>query len=314
MKTRQQNTVNMMNLVKTVCENALAIISVIPELLASFNIFKNILTLILSVAKEQSLELKGITQVKNALKISLSRSATIVAVALKTYAHKNKLYDLEKEVNFTEYTIFRLSDLDIQKIAGHILDKATEHAADIIPYGVIAADITTLTNDLQAFTTNYNNPVAAIELRKHYTAKLDELITQANDVLHNEMDGLMKIISKTEPDFYAIYKNARNIIDRHGKTLQQKVSEGIATIYVTATAAIDNSLLESVKVDLIQNAVIIETQFTDENGEVTFDKVKAGQYIVELSQETFNPKQSAEFTIAPGDELSFELSLDASLD
>jgi hypothetical protein len=314
MKARQQNTVNMMNLVITVCEKAIAIIAGIAELQSSYTSFKSIVSSILDTAKEQMVELKGIATVKSNLKNSLARSAVKVAAAIKAFAHKNKMFDLEEEMSYTERALFKLTDLNIQKVASHIFDKATLHAAEIVNFGITSADITKLSADIKSFSLHYNDPTAAIEMRKHYTTKLDKLISDASDILNNEMDPLMKVLSFTDADFYDIYKNSRNIIDRHGKTREHKIEEGIGTIYVTSTATIDGSFLENVKVDLIQNSVVIDTAYTDENGEAILDNVKAGTYIVELNQETFNPKQSDEFKLIPGDELSLELSMDASFD
>ena len=126
------------------------------------------------------------------------------------------------------------------------------------------------------------------------------------------MDLLMVVIAKKNPDVAEIYNNSRNIIDRHGKTHENKIAEGVGTVYTTASATYDGSLLENATTTLIHNGEVVETIYTDEVGEATFDNVKAGTYIIEISQDTYNPKQSNEFIVQPGDELTIDLALDAS--
>ena len=159
----------MMNLVITVCEKFITIISLIPELLSSYTMFKSTVELILITAKEQMVELKGITIAKNELKKALSTSASIVAAAIRVYAHKNKIYNLEKEMSYSEYALLRLSDLNIQKVAAHIFDQAKLYATDIVSYGIKTDDITTLSTDINAYSIRYNEPIMAIEMRKFHT-------------------------------------------------------------------------------------------------------------------------------------------------
>ncbi len=124
---------------------------------------------------------------------------------------------------------------------------------------------------------------------------------------------MMVVVSASEPDFYNIYRNGRNIIDRRGKTREQNKIEGVGTINLIVSAAIDGSLLEEVIADLMVNGLVVETISSDENGEVCFEDVVAGKYIVVVSQETFNDKQSDEIEVQPGDIINLELSLDATL-
>jgi glycosyltransferase involved in cell wall biosynthesis len=312
MITHQLNSLKMFNSVIAELKLETLIVSSIPEFESSFTNFNTLVTGINKISTEQSLELSGIKDNKQSLKNSLAASAAKVAAGVCTYAHKNKMYDLENETNITIKSIYKLNDIDIQLKANTIISIATLHTADIVSFGIVAADITNLKADLKSFSEHYDDPTIAIANRRFDTEKLIPLFAEANEILHKEIDKFMLIISFVNSDFYKKFKIAREIWDRHGKTREMLIAEGVGIISVSTNAAFDASTLEDVKVDLLIDGVLVDTTYTDENGLTFFESVHTGKCIIRASQETFETKQSEEIIVQPGDEFNIELALDAS--
>jgi hypothetical protein len=312
MITHQVNNLKMFNSVIEELKEKPLLISSIPEFQTSFDNFNTLATTINKISTEQSIELSGIKENKLSLKDTLAASVGKIAAGVCAYAQKNKMHDLENETNITIKSIYKLNDIDIQLKTNTILSLANLHAADIVSFGIVVADITKLKSDLKSFSEHYDDPTIAIANRRFDTEKLVPLFAEASEILHKEIDKFMLIISFTDSDYYKKFKIAREIWDRHGKTREMLIAEGVGIISVLINAAFDASSLEDVKVELLINGEVVDTTYTDENGQTFFESVHTGTCIIRASQETFETKQTEEITVQPGDDLNIELSLDAS--
>ena len=298
----------------SVLDSKPAVINSILALAASVVKFRDYVSGIRSVATEQVTDTRGIAQDKLLNKNKLAHSAAIVAAALKAYAHTIKNSDLEKMVSCKEKSMLKSNDNMLIEKSDIIAKKGQKHLTELADYGVEAANITTLNAHLDLYLQKYNDPTLAIEKRKSYTKKLTSLFSQASDILRNEIDPLMYIVSNTDADLYELYLNARVTIDRHGKSHEHKVAEGIGDISTTVLASFDGSAIEGSTLELVQNEEVVATIETDELGEGYFENVPAGNYQVRATQTTYIPKLSEEISVEPGDDIEVELMLEASLE
>jgi hypothetical protein len=46
-----------------------------------------------------------------------------------------------------------------------------------------------------------------------YTGNIKQLFAETDSTLYDRLDRLVTLFKTSSPDFYALYKNARNIID-----------------------------------------------------------------------------------------------------
>jgi hypothetical protein len=314
MKTRQENRLNMYNNVISIFEKFTTVIAAFLQLKDSVTRFKNIIQKINKTIIEQEAEISGITLAKQNLRLSLIHMLAITAAALKVFAHKNHNMELEGEVDLSENAISKLSDILLIEKSNLILTRANTYALQLVDFGIDASELVTLASTIDSFELQYNNPVIAIERSKYFTELLATLFSETNDILFNELDPLMLVISDEQAEFYNLFKNARNIIDRHGKSRKQLIAEGIATVTLNVSATIDDSPREGALVELLINDVVTSTVDVDELGEAYFEAVPAGLCSFRVSQETFTTKQTAPITIQPGDELTLDIQLDASLE
>jgi hypothetical protein len=304
----------MFNAVNAVKNQNLAAVDSVPAVKAAFTKFENKFNEIETVLQLQIKNIKGYAAVKNDLTVSLCSSATTLSAALFAYGVSSNNQLIKEGSDYTHSDFTRMRDTILVENCYNLHKLADDNLAALVPYNIDAPFLTSFLTLVQQTETANPSPTVERSHRKAYTSQLNVLFREAMNILTEEVDKTMLLLKSTYPDFFQHYKNARIIIDLHGKTKATKTEEGIGTVNLVVTAAVDSSLLENVKAVLTSNAVEIETLYTDEEGEVIFEEVKPGNYIITLSLETYNNKQTDEFTIVPGDELSLEISLDASLD
>jgi hypothetical protein len=67
---------------------------------------------------------------------------------------------------------------------------------------------------LQDYNETKAGPRQATAARMAQTESLSTLIREANGILRNELDPMVNLFSRTEPQFVSNYQAARVIIDR----------------------------------------------------------------------------------------------------
>jgi hypothetical protein len=79
---------------------------------------------------------------------------------------------------------------------------------------VTQANIDELTQTLADFNEAKSAPRQATAERAAQTESLPALIRDANSILRNEVDPLVALFSRSNPDFVSAYNSARVIVDR----------------------------------------------------------------------------------------------------
>lgn len=115
--------------------------------------------------------------------------------------------------NVTKTVLVKLRENDLVIKALAIKDALTANAALLADYLITPEKITNLANSITDFQnaadtkdTGFVNRVAARE-------KLDKLFDEADDLLLDQMDGMMEVFKNTDTDFYNAYFSARVIKD-----------------------------------------------------------------------------------------------------
>ena len=213
-----QNRLDMLKVVGSVCDKQTALFSTVPALHDAYARYKAILSEIDAVGVQAATVVKGVTAGKNQVREQLVKSALVVSRALMAYAHLAGNVTLQQEVHYSQSAFRSMSNKNLLFISKKIYDKGVEFASDIANYGV---DNTMLAQFLAAyndFSVKAPAPREAIDVRKANNEKIGALVSQAADLLSNEIDNLVFILPDENADFKNVYKNSRNIVSRHGKT------------------------------------------------------------------------------------------------
>jgi hypothetical protein len=141
--------------------------------------------------------------------------------ALAVLAHTTNDHDLLALVAVRRSTLERFDDEELSNRAATVLAEANARKTALAGLKVTQANLDELTQALERFNTSKTNPRAVTAARKVQTASLATLIREAIAILRNQIDRMMNLFSRTNPDFVAEYRAARVVVD-HGVRHKEK--------------------------------------------------------------------------------------------
>jgi hypothetical protein len=156
---------------------------------------------------------EGVSAEKNKAADALALESVKTANALYVYAIDTEDKVLQAKVNVNKSLFYNGHDGDALALAKNIADEAHSHEAALVEYGINAAAIVALDTAIVAFGSLIVKPRTTIGERKVYTGNLKQLFAQTDSILHDRLDKLIALFKTSAPEFYALYKNARNIIN-----------------------------------------------------------------------------------------------------
>lgn len=185
---------------------------------------KNVMDRIEQELEKQRRYIVGIAVDKNVLKGKIADLANIIAFSLKSYAFSVNNNELAQEMNVKKYILLRTRDSELVSFCNNITSKATEliasQPAAMTNFQINNALVTSLTTLVTEYLTLIQNPREAITTRSAATKRLKQLFKEGDNLLNNELDGLMLRYKTSNPDFYDKYVKARLVVDigiRHEK-------------------------------------------------------------------------------------------------
>ncbi len=121
---------------------------------------------------------------------------------------------LAQEMNVvqSEFAIYR--DAVLAERCTGVHDVALANLANLVDYGVTAADTTALKAAIDAYIALLALPRMLVNVRKSVTSEIGLLIRDNMRLLSRRMDRLMRRFELSDPAFFRTYMNARIIIDQ----------------------------------------------------------------------------------------------------
>jgi hypothetical protein len=113
-------------------------------------------------------------------------------------------------------------DNDALILAKTIAAEASNHAQELLEYGIDGATIKALDEAIAGFGQMINKPMATIGEHKLYTDNLKHLFVETDSILYDRIDKLVVLFKTSSPEFYFLYKTARNVIDTAGRSRKKK--------------------------------------------------------------------------------------------
>jgi hypothetical protein len=216
MNAKQKNKLRMYKSSEDICVINTATWTPITAFGAAFVLYQNGIVEIENLHVKQEADLKGITENKNNKESALINSALIISKPMIAYANVINDPQLRQEVDYSEDTLKKSSDEDLQARCTIIKEKAAAHAAALVPYGVTAPMIASLGTALTDYQAVSTGPRSAEAVKKQQTADIELLFKSTDKILKGQLDQLMTLFKTSHPDFYGAYKNARIIVDLGG--------------------------------------------------------------------------------------------------
>lgn len=214
MNVRQLNRKNMLDAVNSYLDENVSIWQSIA-ILATAKTRLNQTLIAVDVAQAAQAEAQvTIGKSKLALKKAIATKADVLNDLVEAHALIEGDDELARQMGDTKSDLFRASYSDFFIKVKAIIEKASELQEVLVnDYGMTAEQLTDIQNDLNRLLEINGQPRAYQIKSSVATNEIEQLLNEANDVLTNQMDKLISIFKRRDPNFYHGYQKARMIVD-----------------------------------------------------------------------------------------------------
>ena len=213
MKRFQGNQLDMFLVVDNVLQKHTSVWSSLAAMQTAVNDFRTALTAVTTSLEQQVIPITGYRQDKRKALLAMVELALQVRGSVMAYADTIADNVLKDGINFSYTKLVKVSDTVSAERCQIIKDTAQNHLSQLGAYGVNQS----LLNQLQQLIDLYQSKIpstrVAITKRKLATRNLKRYIKETSLILKDRMDKLMYYFKASHPDFYAVYFNARIIVD-----------------------------------------------------------------------------------------------------
>ncbi len=224
MDTIQTNRVTMFKTVSAVLDDHNSVWSSMARMQTAVTRFKGNIISIDRAAQLQETP-SGAADDKAAARDALEDVLFLVCEALAVLAHTDNDHDLLALVALRPSTLQRFDAEELSNRAATVLTEANARKTALAELNVTQANLDELDQALQNFNQSKTSPRTATAAKKVQTATLADLISETSGMLRSEMDLLVDLFRRTNPEFVAGYRAARVIVDRGKRHAEPKAPE-----------------------------------------------------------------------------------------
>ena len=150
---------------------------------------------------------------KTALKKAVAEKADILNDVLATYAAIEGNATLEQKADRSYSELYRLPNQEFVVVIKETIKLLEEHIEAMADYGMSPDQITDLKNAYDNYLAISGQPRLYKVATSQAVRALEDLFTQANELLTSRLDRVMKRYKSADPNFYRGYLAARVIVD-----------------------------------------------------------------------------------------------------
>ena len=150
---------------------------------------------------------------KTALKKAVAEKADILNDVLATYAAIEGNATLEQKADRSYSDLYRLPNQEFVVVIKETIQLLEEHIEAMVDYGMSPDQITDLKNAYDNYLAISDQPRLYKVAMSQAVRALEDLFTQANELLTARLDRVMKRYKSVDPNFYRGYLAARVIVD-----------------------------------------------------------------------------------------------------
>jgi hypothetical protein len=213
MNTELTNRDNMFKTVTAVLDDHNSIWNSMAPFATAVTAFKDKVAAIDATAQRQETPTGSAKDKENA-RNALEDVLFLMCEALGVLAHSSGDQDLLALTDVTRSGLDKMDAEALSNRATSVLAQANGKKTELATLQVTQANIDELSQALTDFNEAKAGPRQATAERSAQTDALPGLFREANDILRNQIDRMMSLFSRSNPDFVAAYKSARVIVDR----------------------------------------------------------------------------------------------------
>jgi hypothetical protein len=172
--------------------------------------------------RQSKADRKGATDEKQEAETELVNRTVTVANVLSVLAADTKNSTLSEKVKVTKSMLYQQHNSVALNIARRVLAEAQANAGSQDAYGLSKDALTALETAIARYETLIVAPRVVVTGSKQVTSNIARLFAETDTLLNDRLDKLMSLFKLSAPDFYAIYFNARNIINTSARKRKQE--------------------------------------------------------------------------------------------
>jgi hypothetical protein len=214
MTDRQNAKLNMYEKVLIVFNEYKDVYAKVPALGIAVNKLQEHVTDIKSVTKQQTENRpQDVTKDKSSAIDRLVDITLKISSPIYVYASDTVNNRLLGRVNLNKSMFYSVHDQQALTISKIVASEAKSCGEVLLDYGVTKDDLTALDAAIAQVEGLINAPLITIGTRKLYTSNLRELFVAADSIVYDKLDKLMRLFKTSNPEFFTLYSNARNVIN-----------------------------------------------------------------------------------------------------
>ena len=183
--------------------------------------FKEKLQAIDASAQRQETSMHGAGRDKTDARHDLEDVLFLTCVALGVLAHRSGDNELRDLAALTPSTIAKLGEEELSNRATSVLESANAKKTELAAFQMTQANIDELDEALRTFDAAKARPRSAVVERSIKTESLSSLMSEATNILRDEIDQMIYLFRRTDAEFVQGYRRARVIVDRVGRRAGQ---------------------------------------------------------------------------------------------
>jgi hypothetical protein len=167
----------------------------------------------------------GAAAEKAAARDALEDVLFLICEALAVLAHTSKDRDLLALTDLTLTDLDRFGGEELSHRATTVLERANASKTALAPFQITQANIDELAQTLETFQATKEKPRMVTAERAVQTEAVATLIREASGILREQIDRLVNLFRRSNPEFVAGYRAARVIVDRKASHTTTKAAE-----------------------------------------------------------------------------------------
>ncbi len=216
----------------------------------------------------QGLNISGLTTSKNLLIIKAIKLVVKSARKARVWAVKSQNETLMARFDITVSEFSHLSQTEVLNVLTAITSDLSANIASLTAVKVVAADITAITNAIEAASLSIGTPTQAIITKIVATQQVASDIEKCNSFLYLIDDLIIPEYEDSKPEMVAEYRQSR---------LLQTIGAHHTGLNATCLDAITKEILEGVLVTIVE---LSKSKLSDIDGIAEIEKMKPGKYHV----------------------------------
>lgn len=213
MNKREENKFTMYQGIKDLLTENQSSVATIPAFEESFQIFQTLLSQIAEKDQKYQNISVGAAEKKNQAEDELIDTVVAASSALRVFARRQRDEDLKKSSKVTPTGLKRMRDSELLTKAQNIFETISQRQTDLERFGITEEFVSDFKTKLESFDAALGSKESRVAESKSTRQELGEDFDMTDEVLYEELDGMIELIKKADPEFYNRYQAGRTIKD-----------------------------------------------------------------------------------------------------